>query len=421
MADTPLAPEDTAPPVTIEPEPRWRADIARWLLVILAIIGAWISLDLTRQSGGLAATNPLLAKYCAADVGDCASVLSSEYGRTAGVPTAVFGLGYFLLVALWFALVGGPRTHGRLLHIPIALIVALGGLQSLQLTLVMATVLQRWCVGCAAAHIANFLIIIALAWMWVRRKPFGATTLPLAAAALIAGLATNTLCIVGTRLFIAQEQSQRITNEYVKILRDPDYVRWSHARQTGVEIPLRGTASPDQRVIVCFFDFECPVCPTASASLDAVKEEFGDRVRIEYRHYPLDAACNPAITQTRHHAACEAARAGEAARLLGGDAAFDRFRHGVYQRSVPLSPTLYLEVAQQIGLESAAFQAAMADPRVAERISADVALAQQIGVTRTPTVFLDGRTVVTDWRDAAAIWRALLGENAESATAPENQ
>ncbi|MCA9243906.1 MAG: thioredoxin domain-containing protein [Phycisphaerales bacterium] len=407
MAESPLTPADA--PVTTR-APNICGCGLRWAVVLLAAVGAWISFDLTRQSIGYAATNPLLGKFCSADAGDCASVLQSEYGRTAGIPTAVFGLGYFVMVGLWFALVGRPRRRGAWMHLPIALATGYGALQSLLLTLVMANVLHRWCVGCATAHVVNFLILLIVACMWLRPKPLGETRLPLATAGLLAAFCANSLCVLGMRLLVQQQMTASTQNELLKIVGDPEYVRWSHSRAPRVDIPLRDEAQPDQRVVICFFDLECAVCPKAGAALNAVKAKYGDRVYIEYRHYPLNSECNPAIQRTSHPAACAAARAAEAVRIVGGDEALSTFRDAVYARRAPLTAALCEQIAAQIGIDAAKFEKALEDARVDARIAEDIAVARTAGVNHTPTVYLDGREVITDWSSAAPAWDALLSE-----------
>ena len=41
-------------------------------------------------------------------------------------------------------------------------------------------------------------------------------------------------------------------------------------------------------VIVAFSDFECPFCKTAAQTLRAIRDKYGDRVALVYRHFPLE-------------------------------------------------------------------------------------------------------------------------------------
>ncbi|AQA20547.1 DSBA-like thioredoxin domain protein [Rhodococcus sp. MTM3W5.2] len=60
--------------------------------------------------------------------------------------------------------------------------------------------------------------------------------------------------------------------------------------------------------------------------------------------------------------------------------------------------------AVDLGLDMAAFDAAYSDPATAERIAADVADGEALGVQGTPTFFLDGQrlnpTALQDLTDA---------------------
>jgi len=82
------------------------------------------------------------------------------------------------------------------------------------------------------------------------------------------------------------------------------------------EDPVLGPASAKARLIV-FSDALCPHCKRFWDMLKDVTGNYGDDVRITFKHFPLDATCNPNIKETKHPNACVAARAMEAARMQG--------------------------------------------------------------------------------------------------------
>src|SRR5207245_1076044 len=65
--------------------------------------------------------------------------------------------------------------------------------------------------------------------------------------------------------------------------------------------------------IVEFSDLQCPACREAAWILDGWQSRRRAEVRLCFRHYPLDPACNSEVSHAIHPHACEAAYAIEAA------------------------------------------------------------------------------------------------------------
>lgn len=65
--------------------------------------------------------------------------------------------------------------------------------------------------------------------------------------------------------------------------------------------------------------------------------------------------------------------------------------------------------AQELGLDMAKYDAAVADQATKDRISQDVADGKALGVTGTPTFFLDGKKLTLN---TEAQFRQLLDEAA---------
>ncbi|EED6225715.1 DsbA family protein, partial [Salmonella enterica subsp. enterica serovar Haifa] len=56
--------------------------------------------------------------------------------------------------------------------------------------------------------------------------------------------------------------------------------------------------------------------------------------------------------------------------------------------------------AEELGLDMAAFDDAVADPATAERVQFDLDEGEQLGVSSTPSFFIDGEPVVLEtWTD----------------------
>ena len=130
-----------------------------------------------------------------------------------------------------------------------------------------------------------------------------------------------------------------------------------------------------------FGDFQCPPCSIMASVLGKVEEEYGERLRVIFHHFPLAV----------HAHAREAALVAEAAGMQG------RFweMHDVLYREqtvwskAPDVSALLSSYAGAIGLDLDRFKKDLADPAVAARVDADQKLGSSRGVTSTPTVFVN--------------------------------
>jgi len=129
--------------------------------------------------------------------------------------------------------------------------------------------------------------------------------------------------------------------------------------------------------IVEFSDFQCPFCSRVFPTIQRIKKEYGDQVRIAYKHLPLDF----------HTKAQPAARAAIAA---GKQGKFWEMHDKIFQNQKVMSPAKYEEWAAEMGLDVAQFKKDMASPEVQKQIDADKMQAAQLGVTGTPSFFING-------------------------------
>jgi protein-disulfide isomerase len=138
-----------------------------------------------------------------------------------------------------------------------------------------------------------------------------------------------------------------------------------------------------------FADFQCPSCATVHGVLKSLKAEFGPRVVIVFREFPL----------VRLHAnALHAARAAEAAGMQG------RFweMHDLLYKNQELwddasdVQPIFEEYAKSIGLDLNSFKRDVSSSMVERRITSDQERGRWIGVNGTPTLFMNGREIPPD-------------------------
>jgi protein-disulfide isomerase len=131
--------------------------------------------------------------------------------------------------------------------------------------------------------------------------------------------------------------------------------------------------------IVEFSDYHCPFCRRAQAVLERLRARYGDRLRLVYRDFPLDATHG------------EARRAAEAARCAGEQGRFWEFHDALYRSDADASDTALARLAAQSQVDGATLVACVASGRQAAAVRADSEAGGALGVSVTPTFFVNGR------------------------------
>ena len=146
--------------------------------------------------------------------------------------------------------------------------------------------------------------------------------------------------------------------------------------------PVLGQATAPVTIIV-FSDFECPKCAAAHTTLDAIAKEFTGKVRVVVRNYPLE----------QHLWSYRAAQAAEAAFEQGK---YWEYADLLFANQKELSAEKLKQLATQVGLDRAKFDAALDSGKFAAVVDRDVIEGNRVGVQGTPTVFVNGRPVDDD-------------------------
>ncbi len=148
------------------------------------------------------------------------------------------------------------------------------------------------------------------------------------------------------------------------------------------------TQGPDNAPVTLeeFGDFECPPCGMLHPVLQTMEKEFGPRIRIIFREFPLVPA---------HVHALAAARSAEAAGLQGK---FWEMHDLLYENQKTWHDAfdtrpIFEDYATRIGLNLEKFRSESAGEAVAQRIFLDGKRGHAMGVSGTPTVFMNGREV----------------------------
>ena len=135
-----------------------------------------------------------------------------------------------------------------------------------------------------------------------------------------------------------------------------------------------------------FGDFQCPACKSYFPIVSQIKLDYADKIKFQFRHYPLVQI---------HPNAFLGSRAAEAA---GKQNKFFEMHDMLYENqdtwSASSNPTPILEgYATQLGLNVDQFKSDMNSSPVADVINADAKAAQGLGATSTPTFVINGKRI----------------------------
>jgi protein-disulfide isomerase len=181
------------------------------------------------------------------------------------------------------------------------------------------------------------------------------------------------------------------------------------ASNQNVDPTSHSTGNPEAKVTLLEYgDFQCPACSGYYPILQAVKEQYGDKINFQFRHFPIVSI---------HPNAMSAHRAAEAA---GNQGKFWEMHDMLYERQDSWKEnsnpgSIFEGYAEELQLNMDQYRLDVASPDTKAVIDADIKAGQDAGVTGTPTFFINGKKIDNSPRDVAG-FTALIDEilNAQS-------
>lgn len=183
---------------------------------------------------------------------------------------------------------------------------------------------------------------------------------------------------------LKQQQRARLRQELVAGLRTKAGVKVNlqppRADVDEAGNPVRGPREAPVS-IVTFSDYQCPFCSRAEATINQVREVYGDKVRVVFRDYPLSF----------HQYAQKAA---EAAGCAGEQGKFWELHDKLFANQQKLTvDDLKKYAAETPGIDAAKFNECLDSGRRADEVKKDFADGAALGVTGTPAFFVNGRFI----------------------------
>lgn len=194
------------------------------------------------------------------------------------------------------------------------------------------------------------------------------------------------------RQYLEQIELRQAERTFVEKLRAPSTI------QTFLvvpESPVFAISTNDQPslgsadapvTIVAFTDYQCPSCAAMHPVLEQLVKEYGNKVRLVTRDFPL----------SQHAEAFKAAEAAEAAREQGK---YWEYIQILLRNQSALTVDKLKGYATEIALDRTRFDNALDSGKFTESVQRDVEDGMKLGINGTPTIFINGRRVSAKGHD----------------------
>jgi uncharacterized membrane protein/protein-disulfide isomerase len=377
---------------------------ARSLILVLAALGLGASLAALYVHYQML-RDPSYVSFCdVTETVSCEAVLGSSYSWLFGVPVAAGG-------AIWSGLVlllafRGMRASKSESSAAVAgyifILSTLGLAVVLYLGYASFFIVQKACPLCLTMYVAvigTFIVSGAAASI-----PLG--TLPGRASRDVRGLMNSpvaaTMAIVWVVASVAlialfpRHEAPATTAQGTlaapvaptETLTDAErdqFEKWIVAQpRATLPVPREGA----QVLVVKFNDFQCPACRQAYLEYRGVvakyEKEYPGKVRFVTMDFPLEAECNIAAV---HASACEAAAAVRMARAKGKGPEMEEWFFTHQEEMTPAWVKQAVAQVAQVTDFDAQYQKEL------EKVRADAKIGRDLGVSGTPTFYVNGLKV----------------------------
>lgn len=224
--------------------------------------------------------------------------------------------------------------------------------------------------------------------------------LPLLVGTIIGSL----VLVIGIAFFFSGGSGapQQVTPEtFAEVEPEPEETILADARNVkgNEEAPI---------TIVEFSDFQCPACKAVEPLVAQIALQYPEDVKIVYRHFPLNSI---------HPYAQLAAYASEAAADEGmfweyHDKLFEQQTVWAQMRSASEVEDAFVMYAEELGIDTGSFREKIASQQIKDRVLQDVADANTLSLSGTPTLFVNNRRVPAPGQ-LPAIVQSLVEENSQ--------
>jgi protein-disulfide isomerase len=131
--------------------------------------------------------------------------------------------------------------------------------------------------------------------------------------------------------------------------------------------------------IVEFSDFNCPYCQRFHIeTFPALMESYPDQIHFVYRDFPVVGGLESALASECAHE----------------QDSYWEYHNLLFSGTQTRGTEGFLAYAEELGLDADAFEACLTEGRYADEVEADAMYAAGLGITGTPTFFINGIPLV---------------------------
>ncbi len=183
---------------------------------------------------------------------------------------------------------------------------------------------------------------------------------------------------------LRQRRLSKRRNEFLASLRAtyPSTVAMEPPRLTRPIAAAQGQAIGPTNApvsIVEFSDFQCPFCSQLSATLERLHRDYPDQVQVVFKHFPVHQ---------------QATRAAEAAWCAAQQNRFWEMQKILFAETNLVATEQFEELAKRVRLDMPSFKDCLHSSHTTTEVLRDYSDGVSLGVSATPTLFVNGQMFV---------------------------
>jgi len=376
----------------------------KFIIAIAALVGLVVSAVLLRHHVDSSYSSLLIDTFCGSSQKSGCNLINRSSASVIIIPVSLWGI-YFYMLSLGMLFLDKWIRSIDILKL-VFLFSALAFIADLALLIYSVAAFGTVCTLCSITYLATFVMVI-FGYLALKKSDKGFFP---EFTFLINGTVPAFVPVVLLTLFVflsggllwsafskGAENSGGGYERHLQIAINKFIQDYKRTQPISFRIQSQARKGPERAIlnIVKFADFMCPACRAANAELEELTKKYPDLVSLTYRHYPLEPVCNSSV-QMEHKGSCMLSYASYCAMQQGR---FWDMHHAIFDNQQTLAgdgsvtEDEMLVMARKVGLNTGELTRCMSTPAAKENIAADIAEGNEIGITGTPAIFINGRPV----------------------------
>lgn len=350
-------------------------NIKNVLIFILSILGLAVSIKLSQIYFDANFMGGSTGHFCSINaVVDCNGVAQSKFSSFLGIPLAVYGVGFYVMILGLLLLDKLIAKFNFFKHFEdfthplqyIHLLAIFSLFVAVTLAYISTFMLHKICILCYVTYAVNALIFVLLARLSVRES-------------------------VKVTVHDVKAFAKNSKNKFLFPFLSLAFVMIVlTANQTQLMVPSpqelidRGNVLGDKNSylkVTMYTDYNCPYCARMNTEAHQLAQNM-DGIRIERVEYPIEKSCNPNVKGRGFRHSCQAAKYAIAAKEQGKYVLMSSL---LYENNNNLSEKNILRIADKHGLDSKKLYADAHSQKIKDELNDDIKKATETGINSTPS------------------------------------